>query len=499
MPKIKQIESQIRTAGPAEYQRIRGEDLGGLQQLSALSPGLAKAESIIEKVEERSEVSDLAAKMSKAQADFSIHWAETLKTADPGDKELTSKFMKGYDDYMAKIGEEVSTPAGRDYFVKTNANMRGHFLTSSFAGQAELAGVKARQDYLGSVNNLSNSLFANPSSFEQVRDLHDSNLEELVKTGRMSRAAALDLKGKGNAQIAEASLRGWTNVNPDYAKQQLDSGRYDSYLNEDQKQQMYGEIERGIRGKEAEIERQKRLKEEELKQARMETENVFVEKAFNKDLTAKEILNSNLDARQKEHYINMIKQGSKETDPALFRDLLTRINLDDGDPRKIIDEADLIQYASDGRLAYGDLKDLRAEIQGKRTGEGSRENQAKNSILKMAEAALVKVDPILKIQDPDGLANYQKFVTFYFKEWDKQRKAGKTIEQLTDPRSPEWLGKYLNDYKQNPMSYFKKSADRLRSNTTVPEAVTTKPTTPESSTKRLPGESISDWRKRTGN
>ncbi|HRT83736.1 MAG TPA: hypothetical protein P5523_03775 [Bacteroidales bacterium] len=504
MPRITPIQSQVRSSGPVQVQNAKAEDFGGgiANAVQGFSKSVEKTADIIGEQQSRSEVSDLTAKMAKAQADFAINWAETMKTADPADKELSTKFLKGYDDYMSKIGEGVSTEDGKNYFVRTNATMRSHFMQSAYTGQAQLAGIKAREDYTGSVNNFSNSLMADPSSFETVRDMHDTNLEDLVRTGGMTREVALQLKTKGNQQIAEASVRGWANLNPEYAKQQLDQGRYDTYFSEDQKKQMYGEVETAIRGRQAEAERQIKLREEELKRAQMETENQFIEKVVNKQLSSKEILASNLDARQKEHYINLIKKESKESDPSVFNELLRRANLPDGDPAKLVNEKELVSYAVNGLLSYNDLNDLRKEVQGKRTEQGKIEDQAKNSVLKQAESMLVKKDPLTGLADPDGLVNYQRFVTLYWKKWEEGRKAGKTVEQLTDPSSPDWLGKYVKDFYVNPIEASKKSVDRLKMNRdrdfTNATANTPTPATPINPDKlRLPGETIQQWRDRT--
>ncbi len=504
MPRIKPIESQVRSAGPVQVQTARAEDFGGglATGIQSLSKSLEKTVDLIGEQQARSEVSDLSAKMSQAQAEFAINWAETMKTADPGDKELSTKFLKGYDDYMSKIGEGIGTEEGKNYFVRTNATMRSHFMQSAYTGQAQLAGIKAREDYTGSVNNFSNSVMADPSSFETVRNMHDTNLEDMVKNGGMTREMALKFKGESNQLIAKASVRGWANLNPEYAKQQLDQGRYDSYFNEDVKKQMYGEVDAAIKGREAEAQRQIKLKEEELKRAQMETENQFIEKVVNKQLSSKEILASNLDARQKEHYLNLIRKESKETDPSVFNELLRRANLPDGDPAKLVNEKELVNYAVNGLLSYTDLNDLRKEVQGKRTEQGKIEDQAKNSVLKQAESMLVKKDPLTGLADPDGLVNYQRFVTLYWKKWEEGRKAGKTVEQLTDPSSPDWLGKYVKDFYVNPIEASKKSVDRLKMNRdrdfTNATTNTPTPATPINTEKlRLPGETIQQWRERT--
>ncbi|HNA69987.1 MAG TPA: hypothetical protein PK473_03045 [Nitrosomonas sp.] len=497
MPRITPIQSQVRSSGPVQVQNARAEDFGGgiANAVQGFSKSVEKTADIIGEQQSRSEVSDLTAKMAKAQADFTINWAETMKTADPADKELSTKFLKGYDDYMSKIGEGVSTEDGKNYFVRTNAQMRSHFMQSAYTGQAQLAGIKAVEDYTGSVNNLSNSLFADPSSFETVRNMNEKNLEERVRLGGMDRKTALKLQTESNQKIAEASIRGWANLNPEYAQQQLTQGRYDSYLTEDQKQQMFGEVNAAIRGRQAEAERQIRLKEEERKQAQMETENGFQEKVVNNQLTSKEILQSNLDPRDKEHYLNLIQRKSKESDPSVFNELLRRANLPDGDPAKLVNEKELVNYAVNGLLSYSDLNDLRKEVQGKRTEQGKIEDQAKTSVLKQAESMLVKKDPLTGLADPDGLVNYQRFVTLYWKKWEEGRKAGKTVEQLTDPSSPDWLGKYVKDFYVNPLDSIKKSADRLKMNRNNEFAPPTPPIKPEN--MRRPGETIDQWLKRT--
>jgi hypothetical protein len=484
MPKIQEYVSRTSVQGPVSSRRATAEDLNPNGGFEAAGKALSEVGDVVERRAQQADVSDLNAKMSEAHAQFTVQLQETLRTADPGDRTIADKFTQQYDDYMSKLGENVATSAGRNYFTKASAEMRAHFIESAHNGQADLAGVKAKEDYTKSISSLTSSLLNDPSSEALAQKIHDTGVDNLVSSGLLSKAKADELKITGRADLAKSAIRGWVNLNPEQAKEEIKGGRWDGLIDGDVKHQMLGEAEQGIRGKEIENERLRREQERQRQEAQSQTQNAFLEKLTSNQLTNKDILKSNLDAfgsGSKEQFLQLVKasnEGKMKTDPGTYRDLFNRIHLPDEDPKKLRDENELNQYVVKGRLSFEHLNQLRAEIQGKRTPDGEMEAELKKGLVKVAEGKLTRSNPMLGLRDVDGDEQMQKFMTFFLKEFDTQKKSGKSAAQLLSPESPDYLGRYISNYTRSPNQIMKSLVGTMNNK---PAGLANPPSTPPGS------------------
>jgi hypothetical protein len=177
-------------------------------------------------------------------------------------------------------------------------------------------------------------------------------------------------------------------------------------------------------------------------------QNDFVSKLAAGTLTAGEVLN-NPDiepiegAGSKQDWMNMMRLRNERgpdwpTNPQLFADLFDLVHREDGDPEKIVDENDLNQYVAPGQLNITQFGQLRAEIQGRRTAEGSVEGDLKRRFATSSRTAITGSTEV--VSDPRGDNLHLKFMTWFLPEYERQRKAGKTPVQLLNPDSPDYMG-----------------------------------------------------------
>lgn len=510
MPRIREYTSRVSPSGPVETRRARGADFDLGSALIDFGRSVGNTADIISKRAEQSEVSDLHAKMSEAHAKFTNHWRETISKADPGDKALTERFIQSYDEYMGQVGSQVSTRAGKNYFTQAQSQMRAHFLESAVAGQASLAGEKAVQDYSTSLNNFSGSLVTDPSGFDLAITQHKMMIENLVNNGSLPREAALKLETQGKQKLGRSAIFGLIQIDPNHGEQEINSGKWDQYLGADGKVQMLGEVTQAKRAILAEQERLKREQEGLLKTQREETQNKFLEKMTSNKLTAKEILNSNLEAfgsGSKNQFLNMLEENQKggvsaSVSRSTFAKLFERIHLPDNDPKKIKDENDLNQFVIARQLSFEDLNKLRGEMQGRKTEAGAIEADLKKGLIDIAKGKLTQSNPLLRIQDPVGDEQMQKFLSFFLQEYSEQRRQGKTAMQLLSPESSDYLGKHIERFTRTPQQIIKD----LSRGASAPSAINPPPSAQENSTGsgaqplqgRKPGESAADYLKRIG-
>lgn len=512
MPVIRQYNRRFSdSSGPQQQRQRTADDFGAAEgrALAQVGQGLQRAGDSLYRRAEQKEVSDLNSKMAKVQADNSLELQELIRTAKPGDQKVFEEFNRKAEERINKVGEEVSTIGGRSYFQNASSKITNNLRVSTARTQADLDGEKAVLDYTSSVNNLSAGLVSDPSSLDLSLELHNQGIDNLVNQGLLPAAQAAKLKQQGEKDLVKSSIRGWSKINPEYAKAKLANGDFDQTLGGDGKVQMLGEIEQSIRAKDIEAERQKRRQKELLEQEQLNTQNDFLKKMTDGDLSTDDILNSNLEAfgsGSKEQFLRMVrtvneKGGRLKTNPNTFINLFDRINLPDGDPKKINSEAELNEYLGNG-LDYGDLNKLRQEMAGTKTEKGRIENSFRKQMFDIAKGQLTKSNPLVGIADPQGDENLLLFQQFAYEQMEEQKKAGKPIKDLFDPTSKDYLGKYISNYKRTPQEIMRAQMQQLQATqpSTLNDSINNEnPEAPGQQNKkpaRQPGESISAYLER---
>jgi hypothetical protein len=513
MPVIRDYTPQIRAPGPISRPAYSADTLGGAsgKALEGLGQAISGVGDVVAKRLDQANTSDVTAKLTKANADLAIDLQKTIRTAEPGDSKAFEDYNKRVDDTIGKIGEEANTASARTFYSEASARIKGQLNKTAADGQSELAGVKAVSDYTQTLNNLSSVVMSDPSSVGLQRELHKQAIENLVNTGQLPRDKAIQLQMQGDTAISKATMRGWAALNPEYAKEKLKSGEFDSTLGADGKQQMLGEIDQAVRAKE--IDQERRLKEQERvqKQQQQQTQNKFLQNMIDGKLSTKDILGSNLEAfgsGSKEQFLNMLKVANSpdeklKTDASTMISLYNRIHLPDGDPNKLIDENELNTYFGRG-LSMTDLGRLREEIQGSQTEAGRIEGDMKKQVMEVAKGKLTKSNPLTGFRDPIGDEQFARFQAYFLDEYKAQRGAGKSARTLLDPDSPDYLGKNITQYVRTPQQIMRDMAPKrtpapglaLTPNT-QPAAAGTFQAPKATPIPRQPGESAAAYLKRT--
>jgi hypothetical protein len=502
VPIIREYGQQVRAPGPSEKNYATPAQFGAAsaQGLQALGQAVSQVGSILSQREEQENLSDITAKTAKANADLALDFQQVMRTAEPGDKTAFEEYNKRVEGTLGKVGENATTGPARRFFAEASERIKGQLFRSADAGQADLAGVKAETDYTDTFNNLSSTVMADPSSLQLQRDLHSAAVENLVQSGLLPVAKARELQADGDNKLVKASVRGWTQLNPEYAKQKLDSGEYDADLGADGKAQMYGEVDQAVRARLAEQERMIRLQERERELAQRSTQNGLLKKFVDNTLNEKDILNSNLEpfgSGSKDQFIGMLERANSsgkalQTNPNVMMSLFRKIHLPDGDPDKILDENALNEYVGRG-LSFTDLNRLRDEMQGLNTEAGKVEATMKKQVFDFARSKLSKANPLLGLRDPEGEENVLNYMNFFYQEYAEQRKQGVPASKLLNPESPDYLGKYVHNFAKTPQEILNSS---MRRKTVTPLPISGASAEKKAQSPRGAGESAADYLKR---
>lgn len=515
-PFVREYNPDIQPAGPFETRQARDMDTGETgRALARLGDTISNVGSEIQQRDAQNEITDISAKLATAHAQFTDQLTDSLQNGDPNDRDFANKFMQNYDNQIASIGDSATTPQARRYFERMNAQMRAHFTMRATQGQANLQGQNA-VDGLNTENaSYQDSLIKDPDSFETVRNLNAASIQEKVDAGLLPKNKALEYQADSESALAQSALRGWiTKGASQRALSELNSGKWDDYLDGDSKFKMIKEAEQGINGERIQADRYK----EQVKQAKRDAADTEMTSLlagfYTKDnpTTAQDILASkNTDFQQKATLLRMLKQNSEEklhTDAQTYLGLANRIFRPDGDPEKIVDDAPLNQAFADGKLTHTDLMALRQEVFGSRTPEGKARAQLEQNFLKSVKDKLTKSDPLLGVKDPEGDEHYAQFYSDYLGKRNAALKSGKSIQDLTTPSSPDYLAKDLSAYQRTPEDILK---SQLGSQNAPGSAATQSVPSPAPSTQQGAGrsggkmpppgltfEQFKEWRKKNG-
>lgn len=534
MPQIKDYTPSQEAGGPVTGRRATAEDFGGgvadsLSQFGGAAKGAGEA---LYKAQERSEVSDLTVKMSKAHSDYTMRLQEAVRAGgtpsedgtvsgegteanpNPDHGTLSESFLKSFDDHMNDVGANVTTAGARRYFEQAKAQYRGQFAVEAAQGQAEIAGIKAKQDANTRFNVDSSLILNNPSQFDFKLQEANRAIDAQHEAGSMDFKTATQMKEITAKEYAKISVEGWIKLSPDHGIAMLNEGKMDKYFDGEVKKELYAKADQQKRANVLEDERLKKAQEEALKLRQEASQKGLLSDIYAGKASVDDILHGSgkpMTPAQQENMLSVLKAVNKEKvqgDPAVELSVYKRINLPDGDPNKINNIDSIIELAPKGLGVEGAQKMIK-EFEDRRTPEGRKESDVKGELFKTSFAKLAKPNGF-GIPDPDGVEQNYKATAEMSKAWEEGRKAGKSVDQLSNPDSPDYVGKLIGKYVRTNQEKIQAIKTNLRAganadlsgaaqqiNSAVDQGAAPKPAPVVNEKAWRPGESVEQWRART--
>lgn len=487
MPEIKEYSQRVDLQGPVREQRITADEIGGGQGYQALGRGLEYAGDAIYKRAEQDEISQATVDLSKAHVEFTKKLNDQVQQGNVNPEEFT----RSLDEYNSQIGDNLSTRGGKEYFAKASAAMNTHFQETAIVASSELAAEKTQTNLKDTLSNYSSALMHDPSGHPMAKENFNSFVDSSVQGGNLPFAKGEELKQQGKAILAEGAIRGWMNLSPGGAKAQLEAGNWDQDLNSDMVKQLTTEADMHIHAARDEETRQRIEAERAKKEANNTIGNDFLNRMYKGQLTNKDILNSDLPAfgeDSKHTWLNILKtntEGKAKRDNAVFKSMLGRIHAPDDDPSKITTDAPLLRAAVNGDIPFEDLQQLRGELVGRGTQEGKFESAQISTFMKTAEDNLVKSNPMMGIKDAQGEEQMARFQSEFIKKFQDGKGKGKSVDDMLNPDSPDYLGNLITKYKKSPSEIMQGNMKALQPKVIDPAIA------------RKPNESAADYLKRT--
>lgn len=400
MPKLTPIIASTSPQGSAKLGMASEAAFGageaqGLQSIGKATMGLGE---VLKKHEDNSAISETNRKLSEIHATMAVEWNDEITHADPNDAELAQRFNEKWKQRIDEVGAGIDNRAASRHFENTAFKIKDEFFQTTMIGQANLKGMKDREDWEVTGRNLQISAANSPTSLRGLLQAYDDDMKRRVENGSLRSDHAVQMRNKDRMDITMSAINGMVEATPDLAEQSIRKGDFDDLLSGDAKKHALGLVEQkrhrdqiAANARDAILQKQKKIEQEKTQQ------DLFT-KLVDGDLTVPMVMNSNLDAfgsGSKDAFVNMLKaQLSGETVKTDMK-LWARLNADANTPQmeySFLNE-NITSYAD--RLSPADMKAF-IKMQNDLRAGGSEDTARSKQAFKVAEDELaasgVKLD-----------------------------------------------------------------------------------------------------------
>lgn len=434
------------------------------EALQGLGRDVSRVGEVLQQRQAQREVSALNAEFAKAQAELTVEWNETLRTADPNDGATAERFRKErVQARLDAIGSKANTREARDYFTRMSAGLGANFLVSTENGMAQLAEVAAVQSFETVKNQFGDALLADPNSLENVNSLADMALEGYVQQYGLSRENALKMRTELLQSNAETAAYGRIERNPLEAKAFIESGGYSEFLDGAKASQLarYADSVN-----ESRIAAEKRRRQEIADARAVELVNSVVaddgsialdsiEAVKAKALRDARITGDTETAFKTFRFLDsLVDEGSgagKLNSPAVQADLLRRAALPPGDPSRLTaDEA--TSFIGRGVDFTFVKNQVIPTIQRAASPDGQNDNQRVDAHLGIVRSQLgLGEGPFSAFtNNPRAQQAFERYKTYFYGELAKRQDQGQSLSDILNEGSPNFIGGALQNFVPPP-------------------------------------------------
>lgn len=445
MPKLPTPQSH-----PALPRQVFSGDQFGAAEGRALSEfggAVTRFGGVLAERQTQKEISTLNAEIAKAQAELTVAWQERMRTADPNDTQLAENFQQEVQARLQQIGGMASTREAKDYFTRAAAGVGANFLVSTSAGEARLAELKAVSDFETTLNQFTDSLYADPMSFDTTLPTLNIMLDGFQRSGGLSTEARLKLQNDSTRAAARAAAQGLIAQAPEAAQNIISSGSYSQYLTADDKATLLGQARAAQRAQEAAarkvLEDQASAATSEYLGAVVNADGTINQAALPQAMAAiarDPRLANAPGADQQRTVFNLMRSLAdagdrpQRTDPATFQQLYARATLPPGDPNRAT-EQDIFDAVGAGRLTMSDANGLLDRRKGENTDYGRARNALEKTLFDTA-ARYLTGSADLTLADPEGALQYAQYHSWALGKVRELQDKGAPLEEIYGPASP---------------------------------------------------------------
>lgn len=433
------------------------------QMFGNIGQTIANVGTIIDKHQGMADTSALSKDAAEGFDALTRDWNDTVSKADPNDTSVAEKWRQEVlEPYLDKFGQDVGSTAGVDFRERAINTLRNHFIEKTLGDQSALSGSAVKTNLEQSVNSYSQAAYNDPSSAETAITLYQGSVETQIQSHTLTGEQAAQVRAStvvGVKQIALGAVRGMADKNPQAAIQALDSGRFDKYLNGEEKSQAKGYATAQQKAKDADARRVQEDARRDAEEASDKRRNDIMRSyatpdgglKIPKNAISAILADPTMTPADKDALIGITKRLGEpdavemKNDPATYLSLFNRIHLPDGNPQKIKDADQLNQFLGKG-LNYTGLEQLRHELVP--GGKETLANELKTRWLTTARNQIVGTNPLLGIRDPKGDELFGNFLVQFLPAYEAAVAGGANPADLLKPNGQ--FDQMLAHYKRTP-------------------------------------------------
>lgn len=378
---------------------------------------------------------------------------------DPDPSSIPGKYAQRMKDATDQIGGTIADPSARAIWQGEDLA-----LVMRHGGEAAYSIARAREKEIGvngldtlmnnSRTSLANTDLSQPENQANqhiATDAIANSIDAASKQGWITPEQA-NAKKIGFVQgVEEDQIFKQINSNPDAAAASL-SAKIGSDGTDPNTESALpkAKLTELLHAANAESSRQQRLKDQNYFDNVEKTNQDFENKIANNQLTAQDVLQSNLPAMgqgSKEYWRQQILKGQPgpTSGQSMFGSDFGQYagGVYGGKP---VDPATLTKAMQDGTITAAGASQLKAMSDLTKTPEGITELNAQAQALSAARQQIVKGAPG---QDPVGEQNFANFTNNFYKTWTADRAKGITVDQMMDPKDPNYIGTISDPYTRS--------------------------------------------------
>ena len=419
--------------------------------MQGLGQDVSQLGAALQRRQTQREISALSADIAEAQAELTNAWQETLRTADQNDPDVAERFRnEQVAPRLNKVKKRAKTGDAKQFYERAAAGLGASFLVTTEQGVARLAETAAVQDWQATLNRFGDAVTADPASFHTSIPTLDVLLEGMVQANGLSREQALILETEGKNSVAFAAARGVISRDPQFGKEAVETGEYAQYLTVEQKQRL-------IDYADTKMAADARAQEDGIKQAADAAAAEYLRRTTNRDgslnVTALPDILAGIandpalaqDTAQQRAMFNLVRglasgEGDKTTNPAILNHVLREVTAG----RMFFEEASGFVGAG---ISYHDLQNqVVPTLKRAASPDGQSENERLKNHLADVEERLGIARSLISIPNPRANDALRRYQDWFYREFERKRAEGKTVDSLLNPNSPDFMGRELGNF-----------------------------------------------------
>lgn len=453
MPKIPVYNQRLKSQGGAVASDVNIQAAGAPgRALQRLGQGVQQLGNAIHKRDVQKDNVEAYTELENLRLESQMALDEGIRKGDVD----SLLFMAEYEEKAQKIGEKMTTRQGQDFFNKANTRLNATFARDTGLAEAKINGEKTTNALVSGIEKTSIAIRSNPESLSPAFDSYSDTVDALLESGVLpDLKTANKLKESAKEKYGEAAVIGIIRrgeQGPETARQMLEAGVFDEFIKgAGVKDQLLKETRRQEIANDVDRRRGERLQKDNEKAQATKWMNNNLEKLHSLSLTTKDILNSPMKPTDKTKWINMLKKQADKaltkTNPYVYSAVQAKILADDDDPEKITDISQILDFIGPNGITATDAGRLKRLMRD--TPEGEKRRVSRKNLLKFADSHLTSTSFFTGVKDPDGEERLNMFMNALMDREDELRKEGKDPGVLYDPKSKDYFGNRVFEYKRD--------------------------------------------------